>query len=140
MRFQVRWRRGRGKAAFLAFGCLIKRSVFVHRDHEVFIEGIEQEKRLELTFFSRKQRREVVSPCAPLHYSKSPAGTTKGVEYELECYYLWNFGAEKGNNFLALSPSEIVSMELTDDVFHVQEFYSHSNLVRNTTKDQDINE
>jgi hypothetical protein len=62
------------------------------------------------------------------------------VEYKLECYYLWNFGAEKGNNFLALSPSEIVSMKLTDDVFHVQEFYSHSNLVRNTTKDQDINE
>jgi len=103
----------------------------VHSDHEIFIEGIEQEKRLELTFFSRKHRRGDGSRtsravCAPLHYSKGPAGLDPNAEIELECYYLWDFGATKGSNFLALSPSEIVSMKLTDDVFHVQEFYRQS--------------
>jgi hypothetical protein len=95
----------------------------VHRDHDVFIEGIEQEKRLELNYFSRKHRREVVSLCAPLHYSKGPTSPATGAECELECYYLWNFGADKGSNFLALSSSQIVSMKLTEVVFHVQEFY-----------------
>ena len=98
----------------------------MHRDHDVFIQGIEQEKRLELTFFSRKHRREVVSLCAPLHYSKGPASPATGAEYELECYYLWDFGANKGCSFLALSSSQIVRMHLTDDVFRVQEFYSLS--------------
>jgi hypothetical protein len=111
----------------------------VHKDHKVFIQGIEQEKRLKLTFFSRKHRREIVSLCAPLHYSKGPAGFAAGAKDGLECYYLWDFGAEKGSNFLALSPSGIVSMKLTEDVFHVQEFYSQSSPVGKTTKDPDIN-
>ncbi|HUT47686.1 MAG TPA: hypothetical protein VMX36_15495, partial [Sedimentisphaerales bacterium] len=99
----------------------------MHKDHDVFIQGIEQEKRLKLTFFCRKHRREVVSLCAPLHYSKGPTGPATGAEDELGCFYLWDFGAKKGSNFLALSPSEIVSMKLTEDVFHVKEFYSLSN-------------
>jgi len=106
----------------------------VHRDHDVFIQGIEQEKRLELTFFSRKHRREVVSICAPLHYGKGPAGPATGAEYELECYYLWDFGAKKGSSFLALSPSQIVSMKLTEVVFHVQEFYSLSSQAKKPAK------
>ncbi len=103
----------------------------MHRDHDVFIQGVEQEKRLELAFFSRKHRREVVSLCAPLHYSKGPAGPAPSAEDELGCYYLWDFGAEKGSNFMVLSPSEIVSMGLTEDDFHVQEFYSHSKRAEN---------
>ncbi|OHB61192.1 MAG: hypothetical protein A2168_08650 [Planctomycetes bacterium RBG_13_50_24] len=98
----------------------------MHRDHDIFIQGIEQEKRLELTFFSKKLRRNVVSLCAPLHYGKGPAGTAAGVNDELECYYLWDFGTDKGSNFLALSPSQIVSMALTEDVFRVYDFSSQS--------------
>lgn len=109
-------------------------------EHEVFIQGIEQERRLEVTFLCRKHQREVVSLCAPLHYSKGPAVSSPDAEYELECYYLWDFGAEKDNNFMALSPSEIIHMKLTDDVFHVQEFYSLSNSMGKTTKGPNINE
>lgn len=112
----------------------------MHKDHDVFILGIEQEKKLELTYFDRKQHREQVSLCAPLYYSRGPAGPAAGVEEELECYYLWDFGAEKGNNFMALSPSQIVSMKLTEDVFHVQEFYSLNKQVQKATKEPDINE
>ena len=110
----------------------------MHRDHDVFIEGIEQEKRLELTFFSRKLCREVVSLCAPLHYGKGPASPATGAEYELECYYLWDFGAKKGSSFLALSPSQIVSMKLTEDVFYVQEFYSLSSRVEKPAKSPNV--
>jgi len=111
----------------------------VHRDHDVFMQGIEQEKKLEVTFFNRKRRCEEVGICAPLHYSKGLAGLAKGVEYDLECYYLWDFGAEKGSNFLILSPSQINSMKLTEEIFQTKEFYSVSKEVSKATKEQDIN-
>lgn len=98
----------------------------MHTDHDVFVQGIEQEKRIELTFFSKKLRRNVVSLCAPLHYGKSPAGTVADTEHELECYYLWDFGADKDSNFLALSPSQIVSMKPTDEDFCVYNLYKQS--------------
>ena len=100
----------------------------MHRDHDVFIEGIEREKRLKLAFFSRKHQRDVVSLCAPLHYSK---GITAGDG--MDCYYLWDFEAERGNNFLALSASQIVSMKLTEEAFNVQDFKAHSETAKKST-------
>ena len=98
----------------------------MHKDHGVFIRGIEKEKKLELTFYSKKCCRNVVSLCAPLYYSKGPSSPAIGMEDELECYYLWDFAAEKSRNFLALFPSQIVSMELKEDDFRVQDIYSYN--------------
>ncbi|MHC4324880.1 MAG: hypothetical protein ACYSUX_11475 [Planctomycetota bacterium] len=110
----------------------------MHRDHDIFIQGIEQEKRLKLTFFSRKLCRHVQSICAPLHFSQGPAGPLASEKNKLECYYLWDFEAKKDNNFLALSPSEIVSIKLTEDVFHIQEFYSQSSLAEKPANSRDV--
>jgi hypothetical protein len=118
------------KVTFRAFGCLIKGVIFVHRDHDVFLQSVERETKLKLTFFSSKHRRDMLSLCAPLLYSKGPAVSATDAKNELECYYLWDSGAEKGSNFLALSPSEIVSMKLTEDVFHIQELYGHCEQVK----------
>jgi len=98
----------------------------VDSEHEVFIQGIQQERKLEVKFFCRRRQREIVSLCAPLHYSKGLPKAAKNAETELGCYYLWDFGAEKDNNFLALSSSEIVHMELTDEVFSAREFFTLS--------------
>ena len=100
-------------------------------EHKVFIQGIEQERRLEVTFFCRKRRREVGSLCAPLHYSKGPVVSLEDAENEPGCYYLWDYGAGKGSNFLALSPSQIVSIELTEDDFRIQDFYSYGKQTKN---------
>ena len=96
----------------------------MHKDHEAFIQGVEQETKLKLTFLCKKRQREVVSLCAPLHYSKGPPVSTSDAEKEQERYYLWDYGAKKDSHFLFLSPSEILSMKLTNDVFHAQEFCS----------------
>jgi len=100
---------------------------FVDSEHDIFIQGIQQEKKLEVKFFCRKRQREVVSICAPLHYSHGSPKATKNAENEMGCYYLWDFGAENDNNFLALSSSEIIQIKLTDEVFSIQEFFSISN-------------
>jgi len=88
----------------------------MHDNHNIFVRAIEHQTRVKLTFYSRKQGRNIVSSCAPLHYSEAV-----GTGQDKDCYYFWDFQAEKGSNFLALSPSRIVSIEPTQDAFRVQE-------------------
>ena len=94
-------------------------------EHEVFIQGVEQERKIEVKFYCKERQRKVVSLCAPLHYCKGPPESAVSGESELGCYYLWDFGVKKGSNFLALKPSEIISMKLTREVFQVQDFYKN---------------
>ena len=88
----------------------------MHNDHEVFIQGIQQKKRLRLTFLSEKNPKNLQRQCAPLHYSK---GHIEGDN--LDCYYLWDFNAVKANHFLALPPSQIIKMDLAEETFKIEE-------------------
>ena len=100
----------------------------MHRNHDVFIRSVERETKVKLTYFNTKHRRKVYSLCAPLHFSKSLAG-----QEEQDCYYLWDFEADKGSNFLSLSPSQIVSMESTNEAFDTQDFYTLSSSAEKPT-------
>ena len=91
----------------------------VHSDHEIFIRGIERQKRLKVTYLSDEHREKLVKPCGPLYYSRGKAEAD-----ELECYYLWDFEAGEGYNLVALSPVLIISMELTEDTFSIDEISS----------------
>ncbi|MFH1718775.1 MAG: hypothetical protein ABIF19_15580 [Planctomycetota bacterium] len=101
----------------------------MHIAHGVFAEGLAQKKKLKLTFFSRKLCQNVLTVCAPLHYSE---GRTQGDGQD--SYYFWDYGARRaGNNLLALSPTEILSMELTKEAFDINEFSSTSHAGRDST-------
>lgn len=88
----------------------------MHENHDIFVRALEQQTRVKLTFYSRKHGRNIVRPCAPLHYSEAV-----GAREDSDCYYFWDFEARKGSNFLALAPSKIVSMAPTDEAFRVDE-------------------
>jgi len=88
----------------------------MHENHDVFARGMEQQTKIKLTFYSRKHCQNIVRPCAPLHYSEG-----LGTGDDKDCYYFWDFEAAKGSNFLPLAPSQIVSMEPTEDAFRVEE-------------------
>ena len=72
-----------------------------------------------MTFLSDERREKLVKPCGPLYFSRGKAEAD-----ELECYYLWDFEAGEGYNFIALSPERIISMELTEDSFSIDEISS----------------
>ncbi len=93
----------------------------MHSEHEIFIRAIEWQRRLKVTYTSDERREKLIRRCGPLYCSrgKTEAG-------ELECYYLWDFEADEGYNFLALSPGRIISMELTEDTFSIDEVSSLS--------------
>jgi hypothetical protein len=86
-------------------------------DHDVFVQGMEQKKRIKLTFHQAKNYRNRVRECAPLHYSR---GRVEGDG--LDSYYIWDFEAVKDDHFLALSPSQIIRMELAEGKFEIDDF------------------
>jgi len=96
--------------------------IAVDNGHDIFIQGIEQKRRLKLTFFCVEHQRNLVRQCAPLHYS---SGKIEGDG--LDCYYLWDFESDDGNKVLALPQSRIVSMELTEDTFCIEDFSNSEN-------------
>lgn len=91
----------------------------MHSNHDIFVQGIKERRKLRLTFFGDDRNLELVRECGPLHYCEGKAEAD-----ELECYYLWDFEAEEGYNFKALSPLQIVKMELTETVFSLKEICS----------------
>ena len=101
----------------------------MHGDHDIFIQGIKQKKRLKLSYFSRKNLQNMVRQCAPLHYSK---GQVEGDD--LDCYYIWDFEVAKGSGFLSLQPSQIVTMELAEDTFNLEDFSNPGKVTSQSTK------
>ena len=96
---------------------IFKGDLFIHRDHDIFIQGINQKRKVKLTFFSIERRRKIVRLCAPMYYSE---GQTRGDD--LARYYLWDFESGKGKRFLSLSPSRIMRIELAEEFFTVENF------------------
>ncbi len=96
----------------------------MHTDHDMFVEGIERQRRLKVTYLSDERREKPVRRCGPLYYSRGKAKAD-----ELECYYFWDFEAGEGHNFMALSPSEIVGMELTEDSFRLEDIHDSKTAV-----------
>lgn len=90
----------------------------MHKDHSIFERGIAQSKIIKLWFFTSEPQRELISKCAPLYFSN---GRTDNDESDY--YYFWDFGPKEGSNFLALEPSKIIGMELTEDSFSIEEIH-----------------
>lgn len=89
----------------------------MHRDHQIFVQGINQKKIVKLTFFNEKQASNLVRLCAPLYYNQ---GQTEGDDLDL--YLFWDFKRTKGNYVLSLPPSQILNMGLTEDSFSSEDF------------------
>ncbi|UCE48600.1 MAG: hypothetical protein JSW47_00320 [Phycisphaerales bacterium] len=90
----------------------------MHNDHGIFERGAAQCRKIRLTFFAGEPRRELISQCGPLYFSSGRADMN-----EPDCYYFWDFEAKVGRNFIALVPSDIVAMELTENSFSLEEIH-----------------
>jgi len=91
----------------------------VHSDHEIFIEAIEKKRIIKLTYSLKENLQTLSKECAPLHYSK---GRIDGDD--LDSYYIWDLEAVKGDYFMALPASQIISIEMSDKKFNVEDFTS----------------
>jgi hypothetical protein len=77
----------------------------MHSDHDVFVQAVQQRKKIQLAFFT-EQQGYISRLCIPLGYQ--PETEDKEGQY---CF--WH-GQEY---LLSLSPSEIAVMQLTEDEY-----------------------
>ena len=85
-------------------------------DHDIFIQATENKKKVILTYFSGEQSLYLTRLCVPIQYNCSAS------EDAPDCYYFWDSEADVGERLLALSPSQIAYMELSDEIFDPAEY------------------
>ena len=96
----------------------------MHSDHNLFIQAINKNKKVKLTFCSKEDGNELVILCAPMDYRPSRRAGDKSDYYYFWCSYneLWCFEMDKRNQALKLPSHQIVSIEPTEDSFSPTEF------------------
>ena len=105
----------------------------MHRDHNIFVEAIRTKKKVKLTFYRSNNGDARDGLFGPIFYSAAVAGG------DSDCYYLWDFGTGIGNNFLGLSPSQIIRMELTKESFDFVEFFTSRKAISDSECEDGLN-
>ena len=98
----------------------------MHRNHDIFVQAIEDKKKIRLTFFSDADGNSQVKVFGPLFCAPPHVG------HEPDRYYLWDF---ESTNVFSLLPNKIVSMEPTEETFNSGNFISpEGNLTENKAR------
>ena len=69
-----------------------------------------------MTYFSGQQNLYMTRLCIPIQFDPSES------EYDSECYYFWDSEADVGERLLAMPPSEITYIELSDEIFDPNDY------------------
>ena len=89
----------------------------MHNNHDVFIQGIHDKKKISLSLFSKEDVAILIRSCAPMDFGPSSRAKVKA-----DRYHLWDYESDTGPHTLSLLPDQIKSMELTDEDFDPVEF------------------
>jgi len=84
----------------------------MHHDHDIFVRVTKDKRKVLLDYLDDKHKLNFNRLCIPLYYSPSRAE-----DDDSDCYHLWDFEGSVGKRFLALPPSQIVHIELTEQPF-----------------------
>lgn len=88
----------------------------MHRDHDVFVQGIHNKTKIVVTFLKANGER-TRRTCAPLDF-----GFSRRTKDGLERYHLWDFDSDSKNHVISLSPDRIERIETLEAVFDPAEF------------------
>jgi hypothetical protein len=84
-----------------------------------FINAIRNRTKINLTFFSKEDGKNITRLCAPMDYG--PSRRTKNQD---DRYHLWDYESDKSNHTLSLLPEQIINMDFTTINFEPSEFIS----------------
>lgn len=89
----------------------------MHNQHNLFIDAIQNKKKLKIRFYSEEDRKFLERVCAPMDY----AGGTR-IKDGLPRYWVWDFESNKTNHTLPLRAERIDSVTDTGEVFEPASF------------------
>jgi hypothetical protein len=86
-------------------------------NHTEFLNAIQTQTLVRLTFFSKEDRGLLVRVCAPMDFGPSRVAHDKS-----DRYHLWDFESDKKNHTLSLKSERIESIEILDSTFDPENF------------------
>jgi hypothetical protein len=89
----------------------------MHRDHQVFLDSLEEQRKVTLTFFSQDDGHNLVRTCAPMDF-----GPTRIAKDSFDRYHFWDFDSDEARHPLMLLPDQVVSFVPSDEGFDPVEF------------------
>jgi hypothetical protein len=92
----------------------------MHEDHRVFIAGVEELRKVIVTFVSKDDGGlDLTRACAPMDY-----GPRRRAKDQSPCYHFWDYDSDspRGPHPLSLSAMQILSIDEIDDHFDPAEF------------------
>lgn len=89
----------------------------MHKDHDKFVSGIRTKTKIELTFFSKEDGRQLVRTCAPMDF-----GPSRRAKNKAERYHFWDYDSDTQRHTLSLLPEQVDSMQLMEESFEPSEF------------------
>jgi hypothetical protein len=81
-------------------------------NHQRFIEAIHKKKKVCLRFYSKADRGVLERVCAPMDY-----GQGEEIQDELNRYWLWDYGSDRGSHILSLEAQQILDLRVLGEVF-----------------------
>jgi hypothetical protein len=91
-----------------------------HRDHDTFLDAIDDLETVNLTFSSKEDDgATLVRVCAPLDYGPRARATDR-----VDCYHLWDYDSDSpaGPHVLSLPAAQVLSILATGETFDPGEF------------------
>ncbi len=82
-----------------------------------FIQAIHNKTKIQLTFASKEDGRNLTRLCAPMDFGPSRRAHNKD-----DRFHLWDYESDEINHTLSLLPNQIVNMEFLTDNFEPSEF------------------
>lgn len=89
----------------------------MHGHHDIFVRGIVETKKIELTFVDNQSKTNMTRRYIPVDYS--PGRRARDTS---ELYFFWDFESGQSDYLLSLPPDTIVTMEITDKEFNPRDF------------------
>jgi hypothetical protein len=92
----------------------------MHKDHEVFVSGIGDRRKVVLTFVSKEDADlHLTRTCAPMDY-----GPSLRARDQSDRYHFWDYDSDSrgGRHTLSLLPAQIASIDGTNERFDPAEF------------------
>ncbi len=82
-----------------------------------FIDSIHAKTKINLTFSSKEDGRQLTRLCAPMDLGPSRRAHNKD-----DRFHLWDYESDQRNHVLSLLPGQVVTMEFLSDEFSPSEF------------------
>ncbi len=88
-------------------------------DKNIFLSAINDKRKVRVVFYSREDGKNIERICAPMDY-----GPSRRFNDGKDRYHLWDYFPDGGKkpHPIPLEPSQIISINLTDEHFDPAEF------------------